>query len=73
MEVGYIEEYIYHFQKLVALLENDRKEISKAIEGEICDEYRNVITRELEQLYDARKQLQKKYERRNLNYGIRKT
>ena len=54
-----IEEYLYRLQNLIAILETDKIEIEKAIEGEICDEYRSVITRELDILYDAREQVYK--------------
>lgn len=59
MEVICIGEYLHRLQNLIEILETDKIEIGKAIEGEYCDEYRNIINRELDILYDARKQIYK--------------
>ena len=50
---------MHRLQNLIEILETDKIEIEKAIEGEYCDEYRNIINRELDILYDARKQIYK--------------
>ncbi len=43
-----LSESIVHYHKLVELLEEDLSSISNCIQGELLDEYREVVKREME-------------------------
>lgn len=43
-----LEESIVHYQRLIELMEEDMADISLCIQGELLDEYREVVEREMD-------------------------
>lgn len=52
------EECVYRYRKLLQLLEEDTQEISACLQGELLEEYRELLTREKDILNDALRTMQ---------------
>ena len=49
------EKYLYHYRKLMELLEDDLANISACMEGELLEQYRSMLKREIEIMKTVRK------------------
>ncbi len=45
-----MDECLVHYQRLLALLEEDLLEIGQCIRGELLEEYRRVVQEEMDQV-----------------------
>lgn len=52
-----VEECMTRYQKIIALLDYDCEKIALAVQGEILDEYRQIIQLEKDALENARRTL----------------
>ena len=52
------QECAYRYRKLLALLEEDATEISQSLQGELLEEYRELLSRETDFLSQALKKIQ---------------
>lgn len=52
------QECAYRYRKLLELLEEDATEISQSLQGELLEEYRELLSRETDFLSQALKKIQ---------------
>lgn len=45
-----MDECLVHYQRLLALLEEDLQEIGQCIRGELLEEYRRIVQEEMDQV-----------------------
>lgn len=57
--MGIKEDYLIRLDRLLNLLESDEKEIEQALQGDLLDVYRNIITIEKDVLRNALKMAQR--------------
>ena len=48
--VRHMDECLVHYQRLLALLEEDLLEIGQCIRGELLEEYRRIVQEEMDQV-----------------------